>query len=175
MLHLSPMIPDSHTGRLIADLLENDDQPDAEVEAPDGRRYTKRSMPEPGVRTALDVADPGQPPVRAITIFEAQNERPDGYPAPLPFVRDTVAYVHHARTLPPSLIIIWRDLADDDAFERQLVEMSRSEGWEVTREPKQLFGDMASPRELRRGAERRLLSRLPRQEDRRGGLMLIQS
>jgi hypothetical protein len=169
------MIPDSHTGRLIAALLENHDEPDAELDAPDGRRYTKRSAPEPGVRTALDVTEPGQAPQRAITIFEAQASRPYGYPAALPFVPDTVAYIHHASTLPPSLIVIWRELIDDDALERRLVELSEMEGWRITREPKQLFGDLASPRELRRGTERRLVSRLPREDDRGGGLMLIQS
>jgi hypothetical protein len=169
------MIPDPQTGRFIARLLENDAESSGEFQAPDGRRYRKRSAPEPGVRATLEVAEPGMAPQRAMTIFEPQDVRPAGYPAALPFVPGTVAVVHHAVTYPPSMIVVWRELADDDAFDRRLVATCEAEGWRVVAEPGQRFEEPTAPRELHRGEERRLVSRLPRHGEHGGGVMLVQS
>ena len=168
------MIPDPQTGRFIAGLLENEDQPDGEFHAPDGRRYRKRTSPEPGVRATLEVAEPGKAPERAMTIFEPQHVRPPGYPAALPFAPGIVAVVHHARTYPPSMIVVWRELADDEAFDQWLAETSQADGWRVVAEPRHRFDEPTAPRELHRGNERRLVSRLPRDGERGGGVMLVQ-
>jgi hypothetical protein len=93
----------------------------------------------------------------------------------LPFVPGTVAVVHHAATYPPSMIVVWRELADDDAFERRLVATCQAEGWRVVAEPGQRFDEPTAPRELQRGDERRLVSRLPRHGEHGGGVMLVQS
>lgn len=170
------MKPDPQTGRLIAALLDNPDQPDGELTGPDGRIYHKRSAPEPGVRTTLDMAGPGQPTARVLTIFEPQSDRPAAYPAELPFVSGVVAMVNHTLgTIPPAAMVIWPEPHDAGALERELTRLSRADGWAVTAEPVPFLADLATPRELRRGEERRLVSRLPGRGAEGGGIMLVQS
>jgi len=170
------MNPDPQTGRLIAALLDDPDQPDGEVTAPDGRVYHKQSSPAPGVRVALDVSAAGQPRERVLTLFDPQPARPADYPADLPFVPGTAAMLTHSiRTNPPTVTVAWTGLDDPDGFERTLVEMSVADGWTVSNEPKQLFPGLAMPRELRRGNERQLVSRMPSGGEQGGHVMLLQS
>ena len=170
------MPPDPQTSRLISAFLEDAERPDGELTAPDGRVYHKRSAPEPGVRTTLDVTAAGGASERVLTIFEPQTDRPATYPAELPFVPDAVAMVNHAlKTRPPAVAVVWSDLVDADAVEQNLVEISRANGWIVTAEPKSFVPGLASPRELRRGGEQRLISRLPAESGTGSHIMLMQT
>jgi hypothetical protein len=170
------MHSDPQTSRAISALLDDIERPNGELTAPDGRVYQKRSAPEPGVRTTLDVTTAGGAPERVLTIFEPQPERPASYPTELPFVAGVTAMVNPSlKTVPAGTMVLWPELHDADAFDRTLLELSVADGWEVTAESKPIINGFTSPRELRRGTERRLVSRLPAEPGKGSSIMLIQT
>lgn len=170
------MHPDPEVARRISALLDDVTRPDGSVTTPDGRVYTKRSAPAPGVRTTLDATLPGAAPQRVLTIFEPVPERPAGYPAELPFVPGAAAIVNHAlKTIPPAIMVLWAELSDAAAVDSALLELSVADGWVVTAEPAAFAPGLAAPRELRRGTERRLLSRVPAEHGGGSSVMLMQS
>jgi hypothetical protein len=168
------MYPDPQTMRLVAELLANAARPDGEIRAADGRLYRKRSSPEAGVRTSLEIAEPGQPADRVATVYDPGSERPASYPSDLPFVPGTVALVYPAvQTVPPSAIVIWTESADPTGLERQVLELCQADGWEETAAPTPFAAGVSTPRELRRGPAKRLLTALPLRAE--SGVMLTQS
>ncbi len=86
-----------------------------------------------------------------VTAFRAARQRPGGYPADLPFIRDrpvTLTVGHEQR------VLAWQGVADRNALFGEVARQSAADGWEVGPTASGLFGSDAR---MRKGPSRRTL------------------
>ena len=94
-----------------------------------GDELRMRHAPEPGIDLRVEVSDPADPAIQVVGItFEAEAERPAGYPSRLPYLPGRKATVTvFPDDTPPT--VAWFGVPDAERAAAEILAQSTAAGW----------------------------------------------
>lgn len=137
-----------HAADILRQVLESECG-DEEVTFPNGQRFRVVRNPEPAVAVRLTGLDD---PYSTLDFFDAASERPETYPADLPFILDTRAAVATMHGDITARTVQWWDVPDAPRLIQDLVRQSEERGWQGEQGPVEIQGPFPLTKTtLRRG------------------------